>query len=173
MGEEEKGYLACLRCGKIMPAEASFCNSCGADLKQEPLPGVRGAVEPSDFKPAAAIPAPNVQGRPMPLMAAGPGQRPLPQPPFQQPYRALPRRRRTDGFALASLICALASFMFLPVIPALAAIVLGFVARERIRGKREELEGEGLALAGILVGLSNLALTAAVLAAVLFVAFSG
>jgi hypothetical protein len=65
--------------------------------------------------------------------------------------------------AIASLVCAIASFIFLPFIPAVAAITMGSVSRERIRKSDGELEGDGMALAGILVGVANVVLSVAIL----------
>jgi uncharacterized membrane protein len=57
----------------------------------------------------------------------------------------------TSGFAVASLICSCAGIVLLGV-PSVVGIVLGFVARSRIRKSYGALRGDGLALAGIIVG---------------------
>ena len=56
---------------------------------------------------------------------------------------------KTNGLALASLICGLAPFIFGPPV-AIPAIVFGHVARRQIRRTGEQ--GAGLALAGLLLG---------------------
>jgi len=56
---------------------------------------------------------------------------------------------RTNGLAIASLICSCAGLFFLPIIP---GIVLGFVARSQIRQSRGAQRGDGLAIAGIIIG---------------------
>ena len=127
MDQQHNGYKACLRCGKLMPHGASFCNSCGADLSGPPLPGMQGAVNPAQFRSYGRYP-----------------------PPYTQ--------RRTDTLAITSLACAIASFLLVPLFPAIAAIVTGFMSRERIRESGGELEGAGMAAAGILVGVANLVL---------------
>jgi hypothetical protein len=66
--------------------------------------------------------------------------------PFMRPY--LPVQRRTNGLAVASLVCGLAQpFLGLTTIP---AIVLGYVARGQIRRTGED--GNGLATAGLVLG---------------------
>ncbi len=65
--------------------------------------------------------------------------------------------------AVISLVCALVSFIAIPFFPAVAAIALGFVSRQRIREAAGRLGGEGLALAGIVVGIFNVALCLGVL----------
>jgi hypothetical protein len=73
---------------------------------------------------------------------------------------------KPQGLALTSLILGIASFVlcFIPIGPvplglfsAIAAIVVGFMARKAIA--RGEQGGEGLAKAGIILGFVNLALS--------------
>ena len=59
----------------------------------------------------------------------------------QQPYGYPPRGAATNGFAIASLVCA---FLCSPL-----GLIFGFVARSQIRQTGEA--GDGLALAGIIV----------------------
>jgi Domain of unknown function (DUF1707)/Domain of unknown function (DUF4190) len=62
---------------------------------------------------------------------------------------AVPSVAKTNGLALASLVCGLAPFIFgAPV--AIPAIVFGHAARRQI--KRTGERGAGLALAGLLLG---------------------
>ena len=68
---------------------------------------------------------------------------------------ARPASKPTDGFAIASLVTSLVGL--LPV-----GIVLGFVARRRIRRSEGRLGGDGLATAGIASGFAFLALGAVV-----------
>jgi hypothetical protein len=56
---------------------------------------------------------------------------------------------KTNGLAIASLICSCLGLFFLPIIP---GIVLGFVARSQIRRSLGTQRGDGLALAGIIIG---------------------
>ena len=56
---------------------------------------------------------------------------------------------RTNGFAMASLACGLAQFIFGPL-PTIPAIVFGHMARGQI--KRTGEQGAGLALAGLILG---------------------
>jgi hypothetical protein len=56
---------------------------------------------------------------------------------------------KTNGLAIASLICSCLGLFFLPIIP---GIVLGFVARSQIRRSNGTQRGDGLAIAGIIIG---------------------
>ena len=71
--------------------------------------------------------------------------------------------------ALASLLCAAASFILLPLVPAVAAIILGYAARDRIRRSEGALEGDGLATAGIVIGIINVVLVLGLLTTVVVV----
>jgi Domain of unknown function (DUF4190)/Domain of unknown function (DUF1707) len=74
---------------------------------------------------------------------------------YQQPQFA--GRRSTNGMAIAALICGVCQifFWFLAGIP---AVVLGHLARRQIRQTGED--GDGMALAGMILGYIGLALTA-------------
>lgn len=62
---------------------------------------------------------------------------------------AVPPVARTNGLAIASLVCALAQFVVGPL-ATIPAIVFGHVARHQI--KRTGEQGAGLALAGLILG---------------------
>ena len=77
---------------------------------------------------------------------------------------------RTNGLAVASLVCACAGIIpFLFGIPSVLGIVFGFVARSQIRNAHGAQGGAGLALAGIIVGFSLIGLF--ILAVVLIAVF--
>jgi len=68
---------------------------------------------------------------------------PAARPPMATPVA------RTNGFAIASLACGLAQFVFGPL-ATIPAIVFGHMARGQI--KRTGEQGAGLALAGLILG---------------------
>ena len=63
---------------------------------------------------------------------------------------------RTNGMAIASLVCGIAGWVVFPFVAPLLAIIFGHVARGQIRQSGEG--GGGMALAGLLLGYINLAL---------------
>jgi hypothetical protein len=67
----------------------------------------------------------------------------------------------TNNLALISLVAGIASFVILPVIGAIIAVVTGHIARGQI--KRTGESGSGMALAGLILGYVHLALFAIVL----------
>jgi hypothetical protein len=62
---------------------------------------------------------------------------------------------KINGFAIASLACGLAQFMFGPL-ATIPAIVFGHVARHQIKRTREQ--GAGVALAGLILGWATVIL---------------
>jgi hypothetical protein len=62
----------------------------------------------------------------------------------------------TNNLALISLVAGIASFVILPVIGAIIAVVTGHIARGQI--KRTGESGSGMALAGLILGYVHLAL---------------
>ncbi|KPJ53443.1 hypothetical protein AMJ39_04690 [candidate division TA06 bacterium DG_24] len=79
------------------------------------------------------------------------------------------RRRPVAGLAVASYVCGTATLV--PFV-GIVALVLGIVARNRIRARGEDVRGAGLATAGVVLGAFGTSLT--VLAIVVgFVALPG
>lgn len=84
---------------------------------------------------------------------------PPPPPPLSPPGAAIsppPRPARNSGLAVASLICSIGSFFFIPLgfIP---GIICGHMARKRME-QDPSLGGAGLAKAGLIVGYVSLGL---------------
>jgi Domain of unknown function (DUF4190) len=59
--------------------------------------------------------------------------------------------KRTEGFAIASLVCGIAGLFAVPIVGSILAIVFGSVARKRI-AQDEGLSGDEMARAGIIIG---------------------
>jgi len=90
----------------------------------------------------------------MPPPGAGaPG--PYPHYPQQPPHR------RTEPFAIVSLVASIAGFGFCGV-GQIVGIVFGHIARSRIKKSCDE--GAGMALAGIIVGYATIALVVGAIA---------
>ncbi len=64
---------------------------------------------------------------------------------------------RTDGLAIASLICGIVGivcfFLCLGVILGPAAAIMGFISRQRVAASGGTIGGGGLALAGLILGI--------------------
>lgn len=86
---------------------------------------------------------------------------------------------RTSSMAIVSLIFGILAYVFLPFIGALIAVICGHSARAEIRrAPPGSIDGDGLALAGLILGWIQLAFTVIavacfILIAVGAIAFSG
>jgi hypothetical protein len=82
-------------------------------------------------------------GAPYPMAHAGPPQ----------------VARQNNGLAVASLVCACAGIVpFFFGVPCILGVIFGFVSRGQIKRSQGTQTGDGLALAGIIVGFSLIAL---------------
>ncbi len=89
-----------------------------------------------------------------------PGGTPPPPPSFggtPPPAGGAPAAPTKSSLPLWSLITGVASFLCLPVILAVVAIITGFIGRGRAKA---EGNSTGMATAGILLGVANIVLTA-------------
>ncbi len=75
--------------------------------------------------------------------------------------------RQTSTMAIVSLVCGILGWVALPIISSIIAIITGHMARSEIRSDPLRFEGDGLALAGLILGYAMLALCLLVLLAVM------
>ncbi|HEY6894015.1 MAG TPA: DUF4190 domain-containing protein [Rhodanobacteraceae bacterium] len=76
---------------------------------------------------------------------------------------------RTSGTAVASLVFGILSWCVLPFIGAILAVIFGHSARGEIRrAPPGTIEGDGLAIAGLILGWAHLAIFLAVIAFAFF-----
>ncbi len=147
--------MQCSVCGTSNTADAAFCITCGSALTA-PRPAT-GATVNLNRPPQSSEPpsAPRIYEAP-PSAPAPPTFTPGAQPnymPGAQPY-IMPSGMmpQTNSMAVASLVLSVLSFFLLPLIGAIIGIVLGYRARNEIRGSNGQQSGDGLATAGIIVG---------------------
>jgi hypothetical protein len=81
---------------------------------------------------------------------------------------ALPMPQRTEGRAIAALVLGILGFVAFPVAPSVLAIWLGMSAKRRIQAD-PSLTGEGLATAGVILGIVELVLVTLAFAAFMLV----
>ena len=62
----------------------------------------------------------------------------------------------TNGYAVASLVMGILGWSMIPLLGSIGAIVFGHLARAQIR--RQPQQGDGLALAGLILGWVSIAL---------------
>ena len=77
--------------------------------------------------------------------------------------------RQTSSLAVISLVAGILGWTLLPFLGSIAAVICGHLARSEIRRAPDRLEGDGLAVAGLVLGYLSIALgVLAVLAIFLF-----
>ncbi|MGH8107934.1 MAG: DUF4190 domain-containing protein [Arenimonas sp.] len=63
--------------------------------------------------------------------------------------------KETSQLAIASLISGILGWTLVPFLGSLVAIITGHMARKEIRNNPETREGDGMALAGLILGWSS------------------
>ena len=66
--------------------------------------------------------------------------------------------RQTHTYAIISLVAGVLGWTLLPVLGSVGAIVFGHMARGQIRREPERYDGDGLAVAGLVLGWINVGL---------------
>jgi hypothetical protein len=69
-----------------------------------------------------------------------------------------PVYKHDSSLAIASLVCGLLTWSFVPFFGGIAAIITGHLAKKEIRDSQGTLSGEGMALAGLILGYTQLGL---------------
>nr|KAJ9617502.1 hypothetical protein H2204_013764 [Knufia peltigerae] len=76
--------------------------------------------------------------------------------------------RQTNALAVVSLIAGICSWTVLPGVAALVAIITGHLARAEIRRRAGEQDGDGMALAGLIMGWLNILAAVGLVAILIF-----
>lgn len=133
----------CRFCNTQLPDDGQFCPNCGARADQ-PVPE-----------------APTRITTPLPTLA--------PPPPVSRPYQhdipssivpntpALPVIPNSTT-AIVSLVMGILSWIVLPVVGPFVAIIAGHMARREIAQSEGRLGGAGMALAGMILGYTQVIL---------------
>ncbi len=149
--------MFCPQCGAPNEDDAIFCGNCGAVLDADELPAVAESEAPEalaeeleneivEGAPEAALE--EIDSGPVPLSDERAVVPPPPPPSRYPPSGAM----QTSGLAIASLVSGIAGWTILPLLGSILAIFLGYAARNEIRRDPDRLTGEGLAVAGLVLG---------------------
>lgn len=77
--------------------------------------------------------------------------------------------RPTSTLAVVSLVFGILGWTLLPAIGSIVAIITGHMARKEIRNSGRQIDGDGMAVAGLVLGWISVGLTiAAIIAFILF-----
>jgi type II secretory pathway pseudopilin PulG len=130
--------MFCFKCGASMPDDSKACPQCATPVENAPAPPPSASPTPPPVSPWLNVP---------------PAQPQYPQgqhyPAQGQPYG----QPKTDGQAIASLVLGIAAvFLCFSIFAGIPAIILGHISWSRIRRSMGRLKGEGMAMAGLIMG---------------------
>lgn len=91
----------------------------------------------------------------------------------QYPQAPTPMMAQTSTLAIVSLIAGIASWVIIPFIGAVVAIITGHMAKNEIRQSVGRLTGDGLATAGLVLGYLQLVLTVLAVCCILVLLVTG
>ena len=83
-----------------------------------------------------------------------------------------PAPRQTSTLAILALVAGILGWTLLPLLGSLGGIIFGHMARGEIRRSNGQLDGDGLAITGLVLGWINVVL-AVLLVLVIFMFFGG
>ena len=66
--------------------------------------------------------------------------------------------RKTNTMAIVSLVAGLVGWFMLPVVASIIAVITGHMARAQIRASHGAEDGDGMAIAGLILGYVSLLL---------------
>ena len=137
--------MFCPQCGAPNEDDGVFCGNCGAVLNPDETPIESG----DEFEEEFLVEEPSLD--------AGPP--PQPPPPPRPPARPVGPTPATSGLAIAALVLGVGGLTILPLLGSILALIFGYMARNDIRKRPAEVTGEGLAMAGIVMGWIAVALS--------------
>ncbi len=85
---------------------------------------------------------------------------------------SVPAPRQTSTLAIIALVAGILGWTLLPFLGSLGGIIFGHMARAEIRRSNGRLDGDGLAITGLVLGWLNVVL-ALLLVLVIFLFFGG
>jgi len=121
--------MNCAQCGSPLGSDALYCSRCGAAVAVPSVP----VAQPALTQARPTLSSPTVAG-------------------------AAPAPSRTSALAIASLVFGALSWMTLPVVGAIAAVVTGHLARSEIERSGGVLGGREFATVGLILGYVQLGL---------------
>ena len=62
------------------------------------------------------------------------------------------QQKRTEGQAIASMVLGILSIISFGILTAIPAVICGHIAKNKIRTDSENLQGDGMALSGLILG---------------------
>jgi hypothetical protein len=153
--------MFCPMCGAPNEDDGVFCGNCGAALNPDEAPpleamaeDVEAAGEEAEAENESTETIEAAVAEPVDDEVVPPPPEDLPVPPPPPPSAPAPVEAPTptSGLAIASLVLGIGGLTILPLLGSIVALILGYMARNEIRQRPDELTGDGLAIAGIVMG---------------------
>jgi hypothetical protein len=136
----------CHNCGNQMGPSSQFCDRCGAPVGAPAPPPASAPAPGSGPAPQATVPIAPPPASPY----VAPGY--MPPPPG---YGQLPQVvQTTNGLSVASLVLGI---VWVFGIGSILAVIFGFIGRKQIKESAGRQSGDGMALAGIILGFVGVA----------------
>jgi hypothetical protein len=153
--------MNCTTCGVALVPGALFCPNCGARVTASPSAGTPTVGLPPAYG-VPDMPAPPSDNAPAPI---------APQwvAPGASPYGSASPPNSTA--ALVSLIFGILSWVMLPVVGPIVAVVAGHMARREIQASNGQVGGGGMATAGLILGYLQIALGLLAICAIVAIGF--
>jgi hypothetical protein len=129
--------MFCPQCGAPNEDDGVFCGNCGAVLNPDEAP----IENEGKFEEEFLVEEPSLAQSPPP-----------PPPAPRPPARPTGPTPATSGLAIAALVLGIGGLTVLPLIGSILALIFGYMARNDIRKRPSEVTGDGLAMAGIVMG---------------------
>lgn len=159
--------MICPSCGRER-GEAAICPGCGAG-PQAPAPPVQPAQGAAPPQPQGQPPYPGYPPHPgyppYPTYGAAPGGTPYAVGVY--PY---PQSKTTNPKAIVSLVLGILGITSCYIVSGLPALIVGYLARREIKDSPETQDGNGLAVAGIVLGWISVGLTVVLAVSIVLVA---
>ncbi|MFQ3662866.1 MAG: DUF4190 domain-containing protein [Chloroflexaceae bacterium] len=147
--------MLCPNCNATVTQGQRFCDNCGLRLNVDVAP----ASAPTLHAPIGQQPSAPLSRPTQPISYQG------------QPGMYAPAVVPNSNMAIISLVAGILAWAVVPIIGAMVAVVCGHIARKQIRESGGQLSGQGLALAGLILGYTQLALGALLFACLVLFAF--
>lgn len=164
----------CSNCNSELAEGARICQVCGSPVQAQPAQPQgwerQPTGEPQAWQPQTEAGA-QEPGAPPPPPPAYPGQQgqgyqqgqPYGQPGYgygqPQQFPGGYAAPRTDGQAIAALVCGIIGIVACPIIFSIIAIVLGRQSERRVKESGGTLTGDQMAKAGWILGIIGLVLS--------------
>ncbi len=181
--------MKCSFCQANLDPNTAFCPNCGAAVVPSSAgakTSLIGSERTSDDSPTVAIPPQSASSQsPFSL----PSQQPVATQSYQPPGLSQPHQPPSAPYsygvpdmavqlpnstaAIVSLVFGILSWVALPFIGSIVAIVAGHIGRREVAQSNGRLGGGGLALAGLILGYLQIVLFALAICAFIGLAILG